>query len=538
MTFLLGIHGAHNASVALIDLEQGKLVGNLEVERITGNKNDDRMDEEIIGEILNLYDVKTDQIAGIAYGYSCNPFRETPATFDLSVRETSQVMFGKQLRAFLVPHHLSHAISCAIVSPNKRTLVITADGWGDNLNTCLFVIDKDSLNLDFKSLFAGYQHRAPAHMWESICTYNYKMAPLKGPGKLMALAAYGKPSTEWDEKILGYSALPILKKGDLEPLELGVDLSDSRDSESQNAAFALQEYTNKYLSGILSFSIRLAKNNAIEFDDIGFAGGLSLNIIATSYACRRMGISEISIPPFPNDSGLAVGNCIAAASSFYNITLQSIASDFNPYLGPPYSEDNYINAISKYDSEIDFRLLSDSEYVEQFAYDIFDRRVCFRFASCSESGPRALGNRSIFYDPSDPQGRDLLNDIKDREWYRPFAPMVLTEFADEVLTNPLYPSTYMTTSATISEKWLERLCVTAHVDKSCRPQLVCKKSTPVVHSLIKRFYTLSGIPAVVNTSFNIDGPIVETPTDAIATFLKARCQGKSLYLGQYKIVAK
>jgi predicted NodU family carbamoyl transferase len=204
MAFLLGIHGAHNSSVAIFDLNDPKLIGNLEVERVTGKKNDDRMDEDIISKILNLFGIKTDEIAGIAYGYSCNPFRKVPESFDLSVRESSQFLFGKQLRAFLIPHHLSHAASCAIVSPHSRTLVITADGWGDNLNTCLFLINKDSLTFNYVTLFAGYVHRAPAHLWESICRYNYKMAPLTGPGKLMALAAYGKPSIEWDEKIIGY----------------------------------------------------------------------------------------------------------------------------------------------------------------------------------------------------------------------------------------------------------------------------------------------------------------------------------------------
>jgi carbamoyltransferase len=128
--------------------------------------------------------------------------------------------------------------------------------------------------------------------------------------------------------------------------------------------------------------------------------------------------------------------------------------------------------------------------------------------------------------------------VKDREWYRPFAPMILSEFADIILTNPIYPSNYMTTSATIKEEWLKMLCVTAHVDNSCRPQLIYKKTSPVLHKLISKFYTFSGIPAIVNTSYNIVGPIVETPTQAVDTFLKARCQSKVLYLGQYRIVKK
>jgi len=96
-----------------------------------------------------------------------------------------------------------------------------------------------------------------------------------------------------------------LKAGDLEPFNLGMDLSDTKSADSKDIAYALQEYTNRYLHGILDFWIKLADTNGLVFDDIGFAGGLSLSIVATSYAARKKNLSNIVIPPFPNDSGLA-----------------------------------------------------------------------------------------------------------------------------------------------------------------------------------------------------------------------------------------
>lgn len=141
-----------------------KVIGNLEVERVTGIKNDDQIDEEIIRKIFHFYNVNVNDICGVAYGYSCNPYVTSPELYDLVIRETEQQLFGRTLRAFLAPHHLSHALSCAVASNHKRTLIITADGWGDNLNTCLFGVDKDLIPSKVKTLYAGYQHRAPAHI--------------------------------------------------------------------------------------------------------------------------------------------------------------------------------------------------------------------------------------------------------------------------------------------------------------------------------------------------------------------------------------
>ena len=192
MSILIGTHGGHNSAVALIDTKNNQIIGNIEIERITRIKNDNKMNEKLISRILSLYGLNESDIEGIAYGYSCNPFREKSTTYDLSIKEAQQQLFGRSIKAYLIPHHLSHALSCSLTSPRKKTLVISADGWGDNLNTCLFVVNKEENPRKVRAIFAGYNHRSPAHMWESISVYNYKYQPLQGPGKLMALAAYGK----------------------------------------------------------------------------------------------------------------------------------------------------------------------------------------------------------------------------------------------------------------------------------------------------------------------------------------------------------
>ena len=158
-----------------------------------------------------------------------------------------------------------------------------------------------------------------------------------------------------------------------------------------------------------------------------------------------------------------------------------------------------------------------------------------RYFGRSESGPRALGNRSILYDPSDADGRNKLNGVKRREWYRPFAPMILSEMSNAVLSNHLDPSIYMTTSSSIRPDWQSKFISAMHVDSTCRPQIVCKETNPLLHSIITEFFQETNIPGLLNTSFNIQGPIVEKPHEAVDAFLSAQAELKVLYLGMHRV---
>ena len=143
------------------------------------------------------------------------------------------------------------------------------------------------------------------------------------------------------------------------------------------------------------------------------------------------------------------------------------------------------------------------------------------FKGRSESGPRALGNRSIMCIPDSKYGRDFINfKVKNREWYRPNAPIILDKFVDEILYDYISHSPYMTTSAFIKKEWREKLHAVNHVDNSTRPQILHKENNPFLYELIENVYSKTGIPVLLNTSFNKQEPIVETPFDAINTFKK------------------
>ena len=143
----------------------------------------------------------------------------------------------------------------------------------------------------------------------------------------------------------------------------------------------------------------------------------------------------------------------------------------------------------------------------------------------------------VFFMTSDSEGRERLNLIKRREWYRPFAPMVLMEMRNNVLVDHIDPSIYMTTSSSIRPEWRSKFCSAMHVDFTCRPQIVEKIANPFLHKVLTSFYEKTGIPGLLNTSFNIQGPIVETPQEAVNAFLHADTNLKVLYLGMYRVSA-
>jgi carbamoyltransferase len=153
----------------------------------------------------------------------------------------------------------------------------------------------------------------------------------------------------------------------------------------------------------------------------------------------------------------------------------------------------------------------------------------------SECGPRALGHRSIVCRPDLSDIQDRLNLLKKREWYRPFAPIVLDQFAGEILDAAAAHSPYMSMAYDIAEAWHGPLEGVRHVDDSTRPQILTRENAPFLYAVIEQVYAKTEIPAILNTSFNNQEPIVETPGDAFATFLATGMD--ALVLEDYAIIS-
>jgi carbamoyltransferase len=224
---------------------------------------------------------------------------------------------------------------------------------------------------------------------------------------------------------------------------------------------------------------------------------------------------NIHCPPFPNDTGLAVGMGLYHWHHIHNIPKMIPNRLFNPYLGPEYKKEETLDLLEK--SKYSYKELT----IEDLTEVLLSRAVICVAKGRSESGPRALGHRSIMCIPDTEYGRDYLNDrIKKREWYRPYAPIILDKYVDQVLEDYLPVSPYMSTSGIIKEEWRERLDAVNHVDNSTRPQIITEEQEPFIYKLIENIYDKTGIPVLLNTSFNMQEPIVETPEQALNTFAK------------------
>lgn len=287
------------------------------------------------------------------------------------------------------------------------------------------------------------------------------------------------------------------------------------------------------------------------------AGGIALNSVLNGRLSRELGFKNVFIPPYPGDDGIAIGCC--AYGLFGNDIRDKNIMDskrptlwkkpISPYLGPYYSYDEILKAIEGASPWIEVELVAkDKRRFQIMADELEQGGVVAWFQGRSEIGPRALGHRSILADPRKKGLVRFINEIvKKRESFRPFAPSCLAEEASKwfhlagdntVETSNVSP--YMSITATVKEDKRELIPAVTHVDGSSRLQTVTKEDEPMYHSFISAFYERTGIPMVLNTSFNtLPGePIVETPRDAIRSFLCSMGSIDLLVMGDYVIKRK
>jgi carbamoyltransferase len=208
---------------------------------------------------------------------------------------------------------------------------------------------------------------------------------------------------------------------------------------------------------------------------------------------------------------------------------------FSPYLGKVYSEQEIVKDIEQYEDRVQAHRCNDT--FEEAALSISEGRIIGWFQGGSECGPRALGNRSLLADPRRPEMKDIVNmRVKFREGFRPFAPSVLWEHQAEYFDLDI-PSPYMLMVSDIWPRMRNVIPAVTHVDGTGRLQTVMKELNPRYYQLIETFYRITGVPIVLNTSFNVKGePIVETPGDAVRCFLGSNFD--ELYLGDYVLIKR
>jgi carbamoyltransferase len=248
------------------------------------------------------------------------------------------------------------------------------------------------------------------------------------------------------------------------------------------------------------------------------AGGVALNCVANGRIAREAGFENVWIQPAAGDDGIAIG-----CAYYGHLKTQKKQRSFvmkHAYVGAEYKDKDVHDATNKWLVRIQTRRAPSKNISDETAKVLSEGYVIGWFQGRSEFGPRALGNRSILADPRKAEMKDILNKrVKHRQAFRPFAPVVLAERGEEIFEGD-EESPFMLLAKRVRPAWTETIPAIVHVDGTARVQTVREEHNQVLYRLLKAFDAITGVPVLLNTSFNVKGePIVESPRDAVACFL-------------------
>ena len=437
-------------------------------------------------------------------------------------------------------HHMSHAASAFLVSPFKEAAILTVDGVGE-WATASYGVGKDR-QID---LFKEIRFPHSLGLLYSAFTYYLGFKVNSAEYKVMGLAPYGEPkyvdqvkqlidikddgSFVMDMSYFSYHYGLRMVNGKFSKLFGGPprEGESKLDQRHKDIAASVQKVTEEVMLKMAGY---LHRETGME--NLCLAGGVALNCVANGRVLREGPFKDIFIQPAAGDAGGALG----VAAYIYHSVLDNprIETMEHAYLGPEYSEVE-IQAMLK-DYAAPAKKLDRNDLVREVAELIDGQTVIGCFQGRMEFGPRALGSRSIIADARNPKNKDVVNlKIKFRESFRPFAPTVLEERISEYFEIDR-PSPYMLLVAPVREGKRVIPSVT-HVDHSARIQSINRSQNSLYYDLIKEFDRRTGVPVIINTSFNVRGePIVCTPEDAYRCFMRTHMD--YLVLGPYLLDKK
>jgi len=375
-------------------------------------------------------------------------------------------------------------------------------------------------------------------------------APIEA-GKTMGLFPYGNPTDkippiytdgnggDWitsDRNIIipTYPNGALVNEGRYKYLQSNEqDLNNEPDvTKHQNRrdmAYAVQKQSQEQVARLIEKAVEMTGNK-----NVVLSGGYALNCVANYFYLDRLkdlGIN-LYVEPVSSDAGTAIG---AALIGYYSTNDDAEIKTYRPtlYLGPlhEYTNEDIQEIVEKYSGEIKYNVSK-----EDVVKLLVDKNIVTIFQGRSENGPRALGNRSILFDPTDQNGKDFVNQVKRREYFRPFAGTVLEEYVHDWFDlRGMDESPFMMYAVNCKPGVEEVIPSIIHVDGTCRIQTVSKEQNPHYYELIEEFYKVTKVPILFNTSFNLGGePLVETLDDAVRTL--ANSQIEYLYLPEYDIL--
>lgn len=420
-----------------------------------------------------------------------------------------------------VNHHLAHAASSFFTSGFDKAAIISIDGSGGDKSGILAIGDNDSIKV-----IRSFGLRSSWGAFYEEITHKLGFKRHSGEGKVMGLAAYGKPDlttfnfidfsgelAEFDwEKMLKFVGSIRIRNVDEQITQEHKDLAATLQAALEKAAVMMCKYL-KERTGLGKLCL---------------CGGVSLNCSMNGKIASSDIFEDIFIQPASHDSGSALG---AAILCYIKETGRRPDIHLtNAYLGPEYTDQEIEKAIKLHN--IDKYIRCENIYKET-AKLLAQGKIIGWMQGRMEIGPRALGARSILANPSFLWMRDKINnEIKHRESWRPFAPSVLSEYVTKYVENAKYYSPFMLIAFNAKKESLNDIISASHIDRTVRIQTVNKNECPHYWKLIESFRQETGIPALLNTSFNDkDEPIVCSPADAIKTFLS--CGLDHLVVGNF-----
>jgi carbamoyltransferase len=546
----------HDSSACVV--RDGELLFAVAEERISRQKHDSGFPRLAIQSSLDFAGIRAEQLDEVCFGWptpgpgfrhdlKCLATGGLPFTYfnlltttlhflKMSHQRGGAKLFEQQFgptkaRMRFVDHHLAHAISGYAYSGFDEAAVVVMDGRGAWEATSIWHGRNGRLEHVRTIPFPN----SIGHFYSQFTEF-LGFQPNSDEWKVMGLAPYGKPgidlSTFINLEIMPYRVDPkqAAAKDSASLAKATRFLGARRVPESEiedrhkDIAYAVQEACETAMLNVVKMAIEQTRCR-----DVCLAGGVALNSKANGKILASGLVGKLFVQPAASDDGVALGAALApyldGDGKLPNKEMR------HGYWGPSFDDDAIENALRTYK----LRYTRVSDPASAAAEMLSQGRILGWFQGRMEFGPRALGSRSILADPRDPEMNAKVNNaVKFREWWRPFAPSLKKEAAGEYLESAT-DSPFMILTAQVRPEKRSIIPSVTHVDGSARPQTVEKEINPLYWRLIDEFGKRTGVPVVMNTSFNLRGEaIVHTPTDAIRTFFSSGMD--ALMIGSFLVV--
>jgi len=526
---IIGLTTGHDAAYCLLD--NGIPVIHEEFERFSRVKE---QDTDVIKFIKSRYD-NFDDIKYISHfprnpdGWASSFAGEKLASYE---GMKSQVLKNGGLYA-QYGHHQCHAANAFYSSNFDTALILTLDagGWDytsydnngqgqDKIMATSVTVWRGVGNKIYPVEIIPIERLSIGIVWHDILPSVFNLSngtPIGNQaGTIMAMAALGQTDRFYNminfaTHTTNYHALKLMSQG--------------IDAQLYEVARGLQKKTEHAIKEIIQ---RYSQDSD---ENLCVAGGVALNCVAMGKILDWFpNFKGVYVPPVPYDAGLAIGSAQYMYHHVFDNPRVLWEDNCTPYLGVQYNESQILSELNKFSEQVKFESASDVDVIE-----LLDKQnIISVYGGGSESGRRALGNRSIIADPRSPDMKALINKkVKHRQWFRPFAPSILREDVKDWFEHDI-DSPYMNFAIKFREEVIEKVPAVVHFNNTGRLQTVTEKDNKWYYNFIKQWKEKSGVPIVLNTSFNDREPIVETPEHAIKCYLKTNID--YLYFFDYGIL--